>query len=244
MAVTAVGLLVRGAYELKNDEPSWHAYLALLDPATGAVRWNTEGHGSDDFDGRSAFVIQDERVVIALEEGLTSFDLATGTRGPTTAMRAFQGDEYPVMLEPLSDGRFVVWSSQNMRVVDLAGHVFASRYLKAPSESPWKAVGLTALLVGSTVVGLPLHPPASEPWIYTFKGTIPTAAFLYVLTSEPHFKSGRKGTSLARLEKQTGREAGRVWFTERSPAFAVDGASGIVVVAEDDTIRTTTFPER
>jgi hypothetical protein len=54
----------------------------------------------------------------------------------------------------------------------------------------------------------------------------------------------RKGTRLARLDKQAGGEAGRVWFTERSPAFAVDRASGIVVVAEDDTIRATTFPDR
>jgi hypothetical protein len=45
-------------------------------------------------------------------------------------------------------------------------------------------------------------------------------------------KSGE--LSLVRIDKETGKETGRLWFTDRSPSMRLDPATGVAVVFEDN----------
>ena len=40
--------------------------------------------------------------------------------------------------------------------------------------------------------------------------------------------------SLVRIDRETGKETGRLWFTDRSPSFRLDPATGVAVVFEDN----------
>lgn len=240
MEMTSAGLVVRGSYEIKERELSWHPYLALLDPATGHTQWSTE-QGSGKFEGRSSFLIQSDKIVIALKEGLASFDLATGTPGRTTPMPQFRGGEYPCCLEALPDGRFLITASQNARVADLAGKVFYSRYFKAPGGSLLTNMAMVAL-IGAVAMATGAVGDPSELF-ERYKATVRADRFIYMLTDEPSV-IGLEGISLVRLDKRSGRDTGRVWFSSRSPTFKVDSRTGIVLVSDGHALTAHTFAEQ
>lgn len=239
MELTPEGLLVRGSHEIRNREVKWHPYLMLLDPVSGAIRWSTTALPKK-YDGRSPFLVENDRVVVALEEGLTSFDLATGAPGPLTSMREFRGSEVPLRLERLAGGRFLLASSQNARVLDLAGHVIYERYYSAPGPGTAEKVGWMTLFAAVAATGI--TPPIAE-FFARYKETASAGPHLFMLTDDPD-PSGREGVSLVRIEKATGQETGRVWFTTRSPKYDLDPDAGLVVAADGSLLTVSRFDER
>jgi outer membrane protein assembly factor BamB len=240
METTPAGLLVRGAYHLKKHKPSWHPYVALLDPASGRVRWSTE-HSAETFDGRSSFLVKDDQVIVGLRRGLLSLDLATGTPRARVPMRALRGDEDPCCVEALSGDRFLITSSQNARLVDLGGRTYYDVYWHPAGTSLLSKIALIGLFGAGMAVGFAGSVP--DPLFDTFTGTVTTQPYRFVLTDERD-RPGRDGISLVRMDKETGQDTGRVWLTRRPPRFLVARGGCVVVIADEDRLSASRFPAR
>jgi outer membrane protein assembly factor BamB len=240
MEVTPRGLVVRGGMEksVMKKNMAWRPFLALLDAKTGSTVWTTE---TQDFDGRSAFLVQGDRVVIALREGLTAFDLATGQVQTTTSRSRFEGGEEPCCIEPLGEERYLLLSSQNLQVVDLqeAKTVYHAHF-KAPGSSLLTKIGAVALLAAATAGGAAASPngivvpTGSTNALLTakFKATTDADRYRYLFTEAPD-AAGREGFSVVRVDKETGKETGRIWTEDRHPDYVVEPITGTVVMAAD-----------
>jgi outer membrane protein assembly factor BamB len=240
MAMTPVGLLVRGDFEVRQDRVRWRPYLTLLDPASGTTRWSTEDW-SGSFEGRSPFVVDGDQVVVGSKHGLQALNLATGQPSASVAIHQFAGGEFPSRIEEVGPDRFLLTSSQNARVVDLTGRVVYDRYFEAPGESLAAKIAYGALIAGTAATRFMGAP--DEPLFRTFKASENHGSYLYTVTGAPD-ASGRRGTSLLRLDKNTGRESGRIWFGERFPTFVLDPSTQMVVMVDHQTLRAFHFDGR
>ena len=241
---TPQGLLLRGLYD--DERRLWRPFLALLDPATGRTKWTTE---NSEFHGRSFFLVEGNSVVIALKAGIVTYDLASGSVIKSIAMPEFGGGEDPCCVRRYSDNRLFVWSSQNLRMFNESGTPVYSIYLKAPGASLLAKVA-SAALIGAAVgaagyVGGPVVYPtaASRTLSARYQATVNAERFTYVFTENPQSTATSPRFSLVRIDKETGRETGRLRFADRSPSFLVDPATGIVVVLEDDALFAMRFPD-
>lgn len=240
MEVTPRGLLVRGGLEKTsmNKGLAWRPFLALLDTATGATIWTTEDEG---FHGRSAFLVEGDRVVIGLREGLAALDLASGRIQKATSRPRFEGGEEPCCIEPLGEGRYLLLSSQNLQVVDLQGaKTVCHAYFKAPGSSLLTKIGAVALLAAASAGGAAASPngfvvpTGSTNALLTakFKATTDADKYRYLFTEAPD-AAGREGFSIVRVDKETGKETGRIWTEERHPHYVVEPVTGTVILAAD-----------
>jgi outer membrane protein assembly factor BamB len=240
MASTSQGLLLRGAYNLDgNGRASWHPYLALLDPATGAMKWTTE---KSEFQARSSFLLEDNAIVIALEKGIATYDLASGRVLTSVTMPEFAGGEDPCCLQRFEGGRLLVWSSQNLRMFDQSGKSLYSIYLKPPGSSFLAKVASTALAVAAGAASYAAASPGGRYYAPTvnpvltarYKATVNAERFSHIFTEAADSDAKPTRFSLVRIDKETGKETGRLWFTDRSPSFRLDPATGVAVVFEDN----------
>jgi hypothetical protein len=248
MEMTPRGLLVRGAMEKTpmNKNRSWRPFLALLDAATGATVWTTE---KEEFHGRSAFLVEGDRVVIALREGLAAFDLASGRVEKAMDRPRFEGGEEPCCVEPLGEDRYLLSSSQNLQVVDLReARTVYHAYFKAPGWSLLAKIGAVALVAAEGAAVAAVAPPGytmSLDPAYTmltekFKATVDASRYRYLFTEAPD-AAGRAGFSVVRVDKETGKEAGRVWTEDRHPHYVVEPVTGTVVLATDRRLTASRF---
>jgi outer membrane protein assembly factor BamB len=247
-ALTSSGLLVRGAANVdRKGRVSWRPYLALLDARTGTTRWTTEGVK---FNGRSEFFLEESRVVIGLSTGVAEYDLATGAVLRTHSMPEFDGGEHPCCLERDAEGRLRIWSSQNLRLFDAQGTPIYSVYLKAPGASFLAKLATVAVAAAATSASMAAAGPGGFYTVYSpgpgsalftkYKATTTTDRFSYIFTEEPGTHPGR--FALVRVDKNTGKDTGRLKFTDRSPTLRVEPLSGIVIVAGEDALHARTFP--
>ena len=243
LASTPQGVLLRGLYD--DERGLWRPFLALLDPATGQTKWTTE---NSEFHGRSFFVVEDNTVVIALKAGIATYDLASGKVIKSLAMRELGGGEDPCCLRRYPDKRLLVWSTQNLRMFDESGVPVYSIYLKAPGAS-FLAKFASAALIGAAIgaagyAGGPgvLPTAASRTLAARYDATVNAERFTYLFTENSETASTSPRFSLVRIDKETGRETGRLPFAVRSPSFQVDPATGIVVVLDNNALFAMRFP--
>ena len=242
MASTPRGLLVRGAYNVDGKgRTSWRPYLILLDPMTGAIKWTTE---KTEFHGRSSFLIEQDRIVVAVEEGLATHDLVSGAVLTTTRMSKFGGGENACCIQRLEDGRLLVWSSQNIRMLDKAGTLIYSVFLKAPGASFLSKLASTALLAAAGAASYAATAPGGIYFVPTrnplltarYSATVDAERFMFIFTEADAANVSAPKFSLVRIDKETGKETGRLLFTDRSPRFELDPATGIAVVLKDNAL--------
>jgi len=244
-AATPSGVLVRGSFEVSNQgsKVSWHPYLALLDPATGATKWMLE---KDVYQGRSAFLIEGNAVLEAAPEAIVSYDAATGAALNTVKMTEFSGGEYPELLDRAEDGGLLVWSSQNLQKFDASGKLVHSVYLKAPGASFLSKFGMLAL--GAALAGMSSYPAygyttfdaALDYAKARFKRTTSARRYMYMFTEEPGGEDAR--FALVRVDKDTGKDTGRIKFNERAPSFRLDWPTGLIVVEHEGMLAGYRFP--
>ena len=223
--------------------------LHLIQHATGQPVWS----GAPMTD--TAQLIHNDRLLQMSGSALQSVDLATGNFRSVGTVE-FQGKESPGSLE-LLDGLVVVSSSQNVAAFDESGRKY-HEYYEAPGLSGTEQFLAIALSTGMTTLS---YAAASQQAsanardvafirggsgtgyalyrVYTpgvglrYKSTASSARFAYMFTERPD-ASGRKGFSVVRLDKTTGRERGRVWSPERRPSLAADVQAGRLFVKTDD----------
>jgi hypothetical protein len=58
--------------------------------------------------------------------------------------------------------------------------------------------------------------------------------FTYIFTEDPDPHATPTRFSLVRIDKETGKETGRLHFKDRRPSFQLDPATGVIVAFEDD----------
>lgn len=247
---TPDGVLVRGSYTFMEDETKiFLPFLALLDPATGETKWNNE---KGKFSGYSPFVLEGGTATIVSTDGVATYRVSTGEVMSTIAMPAFSGKEIPCCLERTSDGNLRVWSSQNLRLFDAKGALLYSKYFKAPGGSLVSKIGLLAASIAATGASQAAAAPggmynvyvpgASSPFYAKYKQTVDADKYIYVLTEEDGSAPDR--FALVRIDKATGKDTGRVKFTDRSPTFQLDPVAGIVLFMDKDVLTAFKFPSR
>ena len=232
---TPHGLLVRGATVGPDDKISGGAYLTLLDPATGATKWTTE---KTKFEGRSSFLIEDDTIMIALKKGVATYDLSSGRLLTTVRWPEFDGTEDPCCLERFDDGRLLVWSSQNLRMLDSSDTLLYSRYFKAPGAS--FMTKLAAATVAEVFARIS-HSYVENPAVTAkYRATVHAGRFAYVFTESPG--QGPTKFALVRVDKSTGQESGRVWLADRTSKYLLEPVTGVAVVLEDNSLSAVRFP--
>lgn len=245
---TEAGLLIRGSHTFDNKgRTKWRPFLALLDPSTGATTWTTE---KTKFEGRSPFLVEGNAVVVATKASVITFDLATGKPAHVRPMPELEGGEAACCIERRADGRLMITASQNVRMIGATGTVDYSTYFKAPGASFLSKFATVALAVVASSASMGLAGPGGMYSTYSpnasvftrrFKATTNADQYLYVFTEESGSRADR--FVLVRLDKESGKDTGRLRFSDRSPNFRVDPATGDVIVVDGSTIAGLKFPQ-
>ena len=100
------------------------------------------------------------------------------------------------------------------------------------------AAGLAA--PGMPYTYLVYGPGSNSALTAKFKASTDADQHRYVFTEEPGTAPAR--FALVRLDKSTGKDIGRVKFTDRSPLFRLDPATGFVVAADEARLYGLRFP--
>jgi sugar lactone lactonase YvrE len=205
------------------------------------MKWTTE---KTEFQARSSFLLEDNAIVIALEKGVATYDLASGKVLTSVSMPELEGGEDPCCLQRFEDGRLLVWSSQSLRMFDRSGKPLYSIYLKAPGASLLAKVASTALILAVSSASYAAASPGGLYYAPTrfpmltarYEATVDAERFTHIFTEDPDPNAKPTRFSLVRIDKETGKKTGRLWFTDRSPSFRLDRATGVAVVFENDAL--------
>ena len=220
--------------------------LDLLDPQTGRSLWAKRvlippKSGVKKYPrALSAEVpvhVDEEAVYIAGPERFWRVDLETGDVTNLTVWDLHS--EWPTRIEE-TDGSFVLMSRQNLLRVNRVGEVAYHLYLKAPGASGWTKALAVAAFVGSAAAS------GSQAGGLTFSAFFDPSGVLgarygatleapenYFMYTEMPF-DGRKGFSLVRINKASGKETGRLWLDQRSPEYTIDHVTETVYFRSAD----------
>lgn len=222
-------------------------YRMLLDAATGETKWTNEKGKIRVF---TPFVLEGGTATIASWDSVATYRVSTGEVMNTIAMPDFSGKELPCCIERTSDGKLRVWSSQNLQLFDAKGALLYSKYFKAAGGSITSKIGLVAASIAATGVSQAAAAPGGMYNVYVpgaksafyakYKQTVDADKYIYVLTEEDGSAPDR--FALVRIDKSTGKDTGRIKFTDRSPTFQLDPVSGIVLYLDKDVLTAFKFP--
>lgn len=207
-------------------------WLDLLDPQTGRSLWpQISTKNKPRMFSAGGFVpvpvhVDEEAAYIAGQERFSTVDFATGD---VTHLDKYDfHGERPTRIEE-TDGSFVLMSRQNLLRISRAGEIAYHVYLKAPGASGWmKALAVAAAAGSAATTGAPgssgltfsayVGPRGVMGARYGATFEAPENYFMY--TEMPF--DGRKGFSLVRVNKESGKETGRLWLDKRSPKYTID----------------------
>ena len=247
LELTARGLLVRGVRR-ENDARKDGSFVDLLDPATGASRWPKPFkrgwsvlHSEDAPATISPFTVRGDRVYFASDGKLYAMGLGDGSAKELGKVK-FKGDEEPTLVESRSDG-ILLQSPQNVLLVDTAGAVRYQSYYPAPPMGLLGHIGSVLLRVALDVASYSFAQAEANrtgvPQTYTqyenpflrirYAAAEAARDYVYILTSEKD-SAGQARSSIVKVSKDRNRVEGRVWLSDKSPAFALDPVTATVYV--------------
>ena len=247
LELTARGLLVRGVRR-ENDARKDGSFVDLLDPATGASRWPKPFkrgwsvlHSEDAPATISPFTVRGDRVYFASDGKLYAMGLGDGSAKELGKVK-FKGDEEPTLVESRSDG-ILLQSPQNVLLVDTTGAVRYQSYYPAPPMGLLGHIGSVLLRVALDVASYSFAQAEANrtgvPQTYTqyenpflrirYAAAEAARDYVYILTSEKD-SAGQARSSIVKVSKDRNRVEGRVWLSDRSPAFALDPVTATVYV--------------
>jgi outer membrane protein assembly factor BamB len=195
-------------------------WLDLLDPATGGSRWRAPVPLKQ----ATRIVLRGDTVYVAADKKILAIQIGDGAVRTIAAVSFKEGE---------SPSGFTVWEAgiilnswHNLMLVDRGGAIRYHRVYPSPKQSFGEALKAGA---GADV----LRPTTrwAGPHIYFFTGAPDDA--------------GREGFSLVKVEPAQGREAGRLWFDERVPAYSLEPTSATAYYQPDDrTLDAVPFADR
>ena len=224
---TARGLLVHGYFK-DAERTAAKPFIDLLDTYSGESRWRDPQR---DVDGASALLVIGDTVLLASTEWLMRVDVASG-EVQRVALLERRGGDRRWRIER-RDAGLAFWCSGILGRIGASGGPQRS-FFPAPGPSTLARIAATALSV-AIGVGAMYAPPGTYVAVPSPASLLPSQRtativgdrYLHLLTEEPA-GSDRPGATLVRVDKDTGKEVGRVWLAERKPVLTVDHASGTV----------------
>lgn len=212
LEATSLGLVVMGKAVASTRWPATGGqyFVDLLDLATGVSRW---GQPIQRLEARTWIKVRNDTAYLVIKDDLVAVDLATG-RSRQVLRIAFQGDEWPQYLESRDEG-LLLSSSQNLMLVD-SGRVKYQRYYAAPGPSAMGILG-SILNPENSVIGA------------RYRASAQSDAYHILFTTHKDAPE-RKGFAFVRIDKRTGKEAGRVWVRDRNPRYMLDAEAGVLVL--------------
>jgi len=247
LELTARGLLVRGVRR-ENDARKDGSFVDLLDPATGASRWPKPFkrgwsvlHSEDAPATISPFAVQGEHVYFASDGKIYMMSLGDGSSKELGKLK-FKGDEEPTLVESRRDG-ILFLSPQNVLLVDSSGAVRYQSYYPAPPMGLLGQIGSIVLRVALDVASYSLaqaqanrtgvpqtYSQYDNPFLRIRYAAADTARdYVYLLASDKDSTSQTRSTIL-KVSKDRNRVEGRVWLSDKKPAFAIDPVTATVYV--------------
>ena len=205
-----------GAPRLFKSQVTWMAptprgllvrgddWLDLLDPGTGQSVWRAPVS----LKSSTRLVLRGDTVYVAADKKVLAIQLPDGSVR-TLAAVSFKGGEVPTAFG-VWDAGLVLGSWHNLMLVDRQGTV---RYHHA-YPSPKENFGELMRRGGG---GAGTQRPTTR-W---------GSGFVFFFTGERD-EADREGFSLVKVDPANGREAGRLWFDERAPAYNLESGSSTV----------------
>jgi hypothetical protein len=223
------GVLVGGLGRLKP-------FLTLLNPRDGSQIWAkplAPKPGAIGYHlGDTLYLSDDGRFsAIPLSSGIPQ-QLATVE---------FKGGEQPATIDTAEGGGFILSARQNIARVGTDGRYAYRLFYQAPGASLLAKIVSTAFVVAVNAAAYAAAPAGTlvplmdNPLLSVRYGRASLAKnYYYIYTSSPDAQ-GQKGFSLVQVDRRDGREAGRMWFEQRSPDYSLDEISGYVYLLEGET---------
>ncbi len=238
VAVSDAGFLVHGTVGKLLGKPALKPFIAMLDPVSGDALWILD----KGFDGSPSFLVEGDKVTVALKESIAAYDLKSGRQLQSFPMTEFSGREGACCLQRMPDGGLRVWSSQNLRLFDSKGMLVYSTYLPAPGVSLATKLAVIGAAAAASGVSMAAASPGGYYTMYTpgpgifakFKATSTVERYSYVFTEEDGNHPDR--FALVQVDHTSGKEETRVKFTSRVPSFRVDPQTGLVVHLDKDVL--------
>ena len=233
LEVTPWGVVARGQVGPTNK--SW---LDLIDPATGASRWNKRVKG---LEYTTPFVVSEDRVYVAANKKLLAVSLRDGKATEVTRVD-FEGGEQPFQLERRGSELLLI-GHQNLMLLDSTGAERYHAYHPAPGRSTLGKVALGVLTVIEAAADLAL-----TDWSNTdlgcyclpypnlgkrYAASEQARNYVYSVAHEED-SAGHKRPVFLRLHKDDGRVTGRVWLEEKRPEYQLDPVAGMLYVKTGD----------
>jgi outer membrane protein assembly factor BamB len=223
----------------KADSPSVTGHLVMLDPDTGAIRWDASGPRRGSFLKKVAnqwgqttnFALKGETAAVAEGTTLHFLDLGSGGEVKTIAL-SFRDDSPAIAVEARPEGYLVV-GLQEIVLVDPTGKTLFHTYHRAPSLRDLKRG--TAFLEGTfaTLTLLSGDPDSILRLDTAHRHTIEAAETMYILTRVGPGHDGPLG--LVKTRKSDGANLGEIALGTEAPIYSV--APGGWIVFEPDARR-------
>lgn len=226
MELTPHGLLIRGRPD--HDDPVSAPFLDLVDPATGASRWNSP---LKHLDYATPFTVIGDSVLVVAKGTFWAVGLESGT--PNSLMKLhLDGGDAAYALEVVAGG-FLIASAQNMLLLDSLRREQYRVYYPAVGASLLAKLASTVLIVGLDVASVASAGKTGYAPMITNNPVLSARYRASRLAESSHFlftsqkdDPGHNGFSFVRIDRSNGHETGRVWVTERHPHYVLDPASG------------------
>jgi len=246
LELTPRGLVVRGQLGKKGgflvggDGPhGGKSWLDLIDPVTGGSRWSNRWEYLPNV---TPFVVDQDRVYIAVQEVLVTGRLEDGAAAPVVGFE-FKGGEQPYLLERRADGLLLL-GNQNLLLADSTGRHHYHAYHPAPGKTSLGKVALGVLSVaGNLLLGLAtMYDPSVNPdsrfipfpsLRVRYAASEQARNYAYMLAHEAD-STAQKRPVFLRLHKDDGRVVGRVWLEEKQPDYQLDRISGMLFVKKGE----------
>lgn len=231
--LTPHGLLVMGGPNLegKDGDP----YITLVDPATGALKWNKE---FTKLKASTNYVYEGDHIVVYSDKKLYKIAFADGSFTELAKDLKFEGGEDPSTLELRENGYFMK-SSQNLMLVDKNGTEIYHAFFKAPGTSMFAKIASTALVTAVNTMsiesareraqsqamvygrGEASYSLVSNPYMSKrYKATKSGANYQFILTNvkdEPN-----DGPGLVKASKNTGQAEKQIYLGTKEPEYELD----------------------
>jgi ankyrin repeat protein len=185
-----------------------YEWFDLLDPATGHSLW----HAPVELKNTTWDVLRGDTDYVAADKRMVAIAMGDGTVR-TIASVSFKEGERPTELTVWREG-IILNSWHNLMLMDRQGTVRYQLEYPSPKSS----------------LGEVLNPMVTDIMRPTTRWVGAHILFFTGAADE----QGREGFSVVEVDPVDGREAARLWFNERVPAYALDQVSSVAYYRRDD----------
>lgn len=235
--------------KVEKVDPARDFFMDVLVPESGISSWEDP---LEDMDMPLPFLVDEDYAFVPRSKDVILVDLQQGQYTQFAKLH-LEDDELPTHVERVGSN-YLVASPQNMVLLKSRGGLRYHTYYEAPGasflqkfllitsgfildeafdteieEPQWTTEGS----VTTSFAARPFQMASIEACRERFKLTSEGDKYRYIYTGEP--LGDRKGYSLVKVDKATGKEAGRIWIDKQFPNYKIDLATETVFAIEGNS---------